>query len=156
MTRNDQWCSLTIFSQSGFFQPPPPDPFYTYIRTHIQTDGDYIKRVVHGPSGDHTLKNINAFSLRSSRRHSLQDTVTLYAHRIWNTEDRNESSIGVRCGCESSLRCELTSGGNPAARTTNRLKSFSRWLLKCCPRFCKRNPSVDHADPCTKAVLNMV
>ncbi len=26
-------------------------------QTDIQTDGDYIKRVVHGPSGDHTLKN---------------------------------------------------------------------------------------------------
>ncbi len=25
----------------------------------IQTDGDYIKRVVHGPPGDHTLKNWN-------------------------------------------------------------------------------------------------
>ncbi len=23
----------------------------------IQTDGDYIKRVIHGPPGDHTLKN---------------------------------------------------------------------------------------------------
>ncbi len=26
-------------------------------RTDIKTDGDYIKRVVHGPPGDHTLKN---------------------------------------------------------------------------------------------------
>ncbi len=37
-------------------QPPPQDPLYTYGWTHIQTDGDYIKRVVHGPPGDHTLK----------------------------------------------------------------------------------------------------
>ncbi len=28
-----------------------------HIWTDIQTDGDYIKRVVHGPPGDHTLKN---------------------------------------------------------------------------------------------------
>ncbi len=44
-----------------FFQKrvqPPQDPLYTYgWRTDIQTDGDYIKRVVHGPPGDHTLKN---------------------------------------------------------------------------------------------------
>ncbi len=40
-------------------QPNPPqlDPLYTHGRTDIQTDGDYIKRVVHGPSGDHTLKS---------------------------------------------------------------------------------------------------
>ncbi len=37
--------------------PPSQDPFYTYRWTDIQTDGDYIKRVVHGPPGDHTLKN---------------------------------------------------------------------------------------------------
>ncbi len=35
--------------------------------TDIQTDGDYIKRVVHGPPGDHTLKNgptHSSFTLR--------------------------------------------------------------------------------------------
>ncbi len=38
-------------------QPPNPrlDLLYTYRQTDIQTDGDYIKRVVHGPPGDHTL-----------------------------------------------------------------------------------------------------
>ncbi len=40
-------------------QPPPPKTRFTHTdgRTDIQTDGDYIKRVVHGPPGDHTLKN---------------------------------------------------------------------------------------------------
>ena len=43
-----------------FFQKrvqPPQDPLYTYRRTDIQTDSDYIKCVVHSPPGDHTLKN---------------------------------------------------------------------------------------------------
>ncbi len=45
-----------------FFQKrvqPPPKTRFTHMdgRTDIQTDGDYIKRVVHGPPGDHTLKN---------------------------------------------------------------------------------------------------
>ncbi len=47
------------FSQSGGSNPPAPprlDPLYTYGQTDIQTDSDYIKRVVYGPSGDHTLK----------------------------------------------------------------------------------------------------
>ncbi len=30
---------------------------HTDGQTDIQTDGDHIKRVVHGPLGDHTLKN---------------------------------------------------------------------------------------------------
>ncbi len=30
----------------------------------IQTDSDYIKRVVHGPSGDHTLKETFGFAHR--------------------------------------------------------------------------------------------
>ena len=34
------------FSQSGSNPPPRLDPLYTHGRTHIQTDGDYIKRVV--------------------------------------------------------------------------------------------------------------
>ncbi len=46
------------FSQSESNPPAfPLDPLYTQGQTHIQTDGDYIKRVVYGPSGDHTLKN---------------------------------------------------------------------------------------------------
>ncbi len=35
----------------------------------IQTDGDYIKRVVYGPSGDHTLKNENLISENSKCLH---------------------------------------------------------------------------------------
>ncbi len=42
-------------------QPPPPPPLSPTLHTqtdgYIQTVGDYIKRVVYGPSGDHTLKN---------------------------------------------------------------------------------------------------
>ncbi len=44
------------FSQSRSNPPPWLDPLYTHGWTDIQTDGDYIKRVVHGLSGDHTLK----------------------------------------------------------------------------------------------------
>ncbi len=46
------------FSQSGS-NPPPGKTRFTHMnrRMDIQTDGDYIKRVVHGPPGDHTLKN---------------------------------------------------------------------------------------------------
>ncbi len=53
-----------------FFQKrvqPPQDPLYTYIRTHIQTDGDYIKRVVHGPPGNHTLKKVTEIRVSKIR-----------------------------------------------------------------------------------------
>ena len=40
-------------------QPPRPA---LHIWMDIQTDGDYIKRVVHGPPGDHTLKKTEGFS----------------------------------------------------------------------------------------------
>ncbi len=46
------------FSQSGSTHPPLPRTAL-HIRTDTHTDWwwYYIKRVVHGPSGDHTLKN---------------------------------------------------------------------------------------------------
>ena len=43
------------FSQSGSNPPPQLDLLYTHGRTHIQTDGDYIKRVV-TPFGTTRLK----------------------------------------------------------------------------------------------------
>ncbi len=39
------------------------DPLYTQGRMDIQTDGDYIKRVAHGPSGATCLKNKKAGKL---------------------------------------------------------------------------------------------
>ncbi len=51
--------------------PPQLDPLYTHGWTDIQTDGDYIKRVVHGPSGDHTLKNVGFKALTSDGRSFL-------------------------------------------------------------------------------------
>ncbi len=50
-----------FFSKAGPTPPPRPALHIQTAdgRTYIQTDGDYIKRVVHGPPGDHTLKNCN-------------------------------------------------------------------------------------------------
>ncbi len=56
----EKWPQLIRDAHGPFFQtwvqpPPPPVRPALHIRMDIQTDGDYIRRVVYGPSGDHML-----------------------------------------------------------------------------------------------------
>ncbi len=49
----------------------------------IQTDGDYIKRVVHGPPGDHTLKNFEVKSIPQFFLYlAISKWITFRAHLI--------------------------------------------------------------------------
>ncbi len=59
------------FSQSRSNPIPPSKTHFTHTDgwTDIQTDGDYIKRVVHGPPGDHTLKNLRKFTSAYETHH---------------------------------------------------------------------------------------
>ncbi len=84
-------------------QPPPPGKTrFTHTdgwadgRTDIQTDGDYTKRVVHGPPGDHTLKNIRVHAKPTSI------LVVQQVHLGWENWVNFKFLMAFRC--ESKIR----------------------------------------------------
>ncbi len=90
--RTDQWCSLTIFFKSG--SNTQTRFTHTDGQTDIQTDGDYIKRVVHGPPGDHTLKN-SCHAKVTCTRQSWKHLTTL---KKYPKEAEPRQALGLRRG----------------------------------------------------------